>query len=246
MSMRSACSSSCCSYKALPFLQIVGALWLVLCETTHLRLCQYQGRMYNMWGNADGAWSLFLESISCWCSVLARRQWVMLKPMNVNCQTQHGAKEPRISRRYCLVVLKPFISPSSYNMLLWLVNIRLTDSVAAFDLWCFAMMWLWVRAKLFGFIWLSASQISWSSMLAKHLIHPLSHQAVASWGILAAHQWSVWRNVHTASGRSEAADVFFNVNEIHSIDKHMLIECCCFFKYIFQMQFDLQIWNLCV
>lgn len=116
--------------------------------------------MYRMRGNADSA-SLFLDSVSRWCSLLARKQWVMLKPMEVNCQAT-GAWQ------YILFgSIKTALFPTRYNMSFWSVNIQLADPLPVF---CRGV-------TLVGFVWLSASQISWSRMFAKHFIHPLSHQS---------------------------------------------------------------------
>lgn len=116
--------------------------------------------MYRMRGNADSA-SLFLDSVSRWCSLLARKQWVMLKPMDVNCQAT-GAWQ------YILFgSIKTALYPTRYNMSFWSVNIQLADPLPVF---CRGV-------TLVGFVWLSASQISWSRMFAKHFIHPLSHQS---------------------------------------------------------------------
>lgn len=127
---------------------------------TPVWLVQYQDKMYRMRGNADSA-SLFLDSVSRWCSLLARKQWVMLKPMDVNCQAT-GAWQ------YILFgSIKTALYPTRYNMSFWSVNIQLADPLPVF---CRGV-------TLVGFVWLSASQISWSRMFAKHFIHPLSHQS---------------------------------------------------------------------
>ena len=42
----------------------------------------------------------------------------------------------------------------------------------------FATPWLWVRTRLFGFIWRSASQISWCRMFAKHFV--FTHSVIES------------------------------------------------------------------
>lgn len=135
--------------------------------------------MYRMRGNADSA-SLFLDSVSRWCSLLARKQWVMLKPMDVNCQAT-GAWQ------YILFgSIKTALYPTRYNMSFWSVNIQLADPLPVF---CRGV-------TLVGFVWLSASQISWSRMFAKHFIHPLKavHSYFSRWSIFSAYQPGVWRH----------------------------------------------------
>lgn len=106
-------------------------------------LVQYQCKMYRMRGNADSA-SLFLDSVSCWCSLLARKQWVMLKPMDVNCQA------PAAWQYILFGSIKTALFPTRYNMSFWSVNIQLADPLPVF---CRGV-------TLVGFVWLSASQIS--------------------------------------------------------------------------------------
>lgn len=84
---------------------------------TPVWLVQYQDKMYRMRGNADSA-SLFLDSVSRWCSLLARKQWVMLKPMDVNCQAT-GAWQRGHQIQYVVLISKHPAGGSFAGVLPW-------------------------------------------------------------------------------------------------------------------------------
>lgn len=127
--------------------------WVCQCDQPCSVAVSVPGKMYSMQGNADDACSLFLESVSCWCSVLARRQWLMLKAMNVNCQTPMVWYETHISQVYCMAWCYSILSFPHKKQYAPLNSKHLAGGFwGSCDLWCFSLAWHWVRTKLFGFI----------------------------------------------------------------------------------------------
>lgn len=97
------CSSS------LLLLRGCSSFFFFISRLRHSSLCtmprRHCQRQSEMWGITDGARSLFLESISRRCTVLERRQWVMVRPMYVNCQKPPPMewRDPRISWLLCAI-----------------------------------------------------------------------------------------------------------------------------------------------